>query len=87
MITLIPFVSELSVRTAYVLGPNTLCLVIRGSLDINSSLVPLIVQASALEFPVAQIHVIVPPGHTDCLSHVTNAAPKYYFKKGGGGGG
>ena len=52
-------------------------LVSRGSVDINTSLLPLLIHANAFEFPVAQVHVSLSPGHTDCLSHITKIASKY----------
>ena len=68
IITLTPFVSEFSVSTADILKPFALSLVRGGSFDANSSLVPLIIQVSAFEFPVVQMQVTVSPGHADCLS-------------------
>ena len=75
VITLTSFVSEISVSITNALDPRTLCLIIKESFAINSSLFPLLIQASEFEFPVAQVQVTVSPGHTDCLSHVTRAAP------------
>lgn len=70
IITLIPFTSEFSVSTANVLDPGTSCCISKGSFDPNVNLVLLIVQASEVELPVAQLHVITSPGHADILSHV-----------------
>ena len=70
-ITLIPFSLEFSVRIANVLVPDTFCRDSRASVDVNKSLLPLLIQASEVEFPVVQVHVTVSPGHTDLRSHVT----------------
>ena len=74
MITLIPFLSEFSVRTADVLDPFTFCLISRGSFAANINLFPLVVHTSVFEFPVVQVQVTVSPGHTDLLSHVTEVS-------------
>ena len=74
MITTIPFVSELLVSTANVLE-LVLSLVNRGSVDEKVNVLPFVVQASVVEFPVVQVQVTVSPGHADCLSQVTEAAP------------
>ena len=71
MITLIPFTLEFSVSTAIALDPGTFRCVCRASSDVNTSLFPLLSQASEVEFPVIQVHVTASPGHTDSLSHVT----------------
>lgn len=75
VITWIPFTLEFSVSTANALDPDTTLRVSRASFDENTSLFPLLVQASAFELPMAQVQVTVSPGHTDCLSHVTRVAP------------
>jgi hypothetical protein len=69
--TLMRFILELFVSTANALEPVTLRLVSRGSLDVNNSLFPLLVHASAFEFPTVHMQVTVSPGHTDCLSQST----------------
>ena len=74
MIILIPLVSELPVSTANVPEPRTSRLVSKESSDVNSILVPLVIHASAFEFPVAQTQVTVSPGHADCLLQVSKVA-------------
>jgi hypothetical protein len=69
VITLMPFLLELSVRVANVLEPFTLRLDPRVSIDANVRLFSLLVQVREVEFPVVQVQVTVSPGHTDCLSH------------------
>jgi hypothetical protein len=69
VITLRPFMLELSVSTAKnVLEPVTLHLISEGSLDIKNTLFPSLVHASEFELSVVQVQVTVSPGHTDCLS-------------------
>ena len=70
-ITLTPFLSEFSAITANVLELFTSRLVIRGSFDANSSLLPSVIHTSVFEFPVLQVQVTVSPGHTDCWSQST----------------
>ena len=74
-ITLIPFTSEFSVSIAIEFEEDMSRLVCKGSLDINCTPAPLIVQASVFEFPVAHIQVTPSPGHTDFLSHLTKGVP------------
>ena len=71
VITLMPFVSELSVSTADALDPSTLRIVSRGSLDIKTTLFPSLVHASEFEFTVVQVQVTVSPEHIVCLSQIT----------------
>ena len=75
MITLIPFMSEFSVSIANEFDADMSRLVCKGSLDINCTSVPLIIQANVFEFPVAHIQVTVSPGHTDFLSQVIKGVP------------
>lgn len=74
VITVIPFLLELSVRVANVLEPFILRLVPRVSVDPNVSLFSLSVQESEVEFPVVQVQVTVSPGHADCLSQSIEVA-------------
>jgi hypothetical protein len=71
MITLIPFTSEFSVSTANEFDTDMLRLVSTGLFDMNCTLLPFVIQASVSEFPVVQVQVTVPPGHTDGLSQST----------------
>ena len=76
VITLMPFLSELSVSTANVLEPVTSRLVCTGSVDANISRSLLLVQPSVFEFPVMQVQVTCSPGHTDCLLQMTEVVSK-----------
>ena len=69
-ITLIPFLSYVSVRIPNVLEPVILCLVSKGSLDAKTSLPSSVTHISVFELPVAHSQVTVSPGHTDRLSQV-----------------
>lgn len=75
MITLMPFVSELSVITAYTLA-DILRLVSGVSFDVKVSVLPLVIHTSMFEFAVVQVQITVSPGHADSLSQVTEVASK-----------
>ena len=76
MITLTPFLSEVSTSTENILESGTRRIVNGESVDVNDklNLSSLFVQTSVFESPVVQVQVTASPGHTVCLSHITEAA-------------